>query len=68
MIKLLELREARHITQKRLAELSNVPQQTISAIESGERKNPGIITLQKLAAALGCKVDDMLPDNGGGDE
>lgn len=63
MIRLLELREANHITQKKLAELSNVPQQTISAIESGERKNPGIITLSRLADALGCKLDDMIYDD-----
>lgn len=63
MIRLLELREAKHITQKKLAELSNVPQQTISAIESGKRKNPGIVALQKLAKALGCTLDEMMDED-----
>ena len=63
MVRLRQVRQKRKLTQKQLAELSNVPQQTISAIESGERKNPGIVTLQKLAKALECTLDDMLDEN-----
>ena len=61
MNKLLEIREAKHLTQRKLAKDSNVPQQTISAIESGERKNPGILTIRRLANALGCLIDDIYP-------
>lgn len=59
MIRLQELREEKHLTQKALAEISRVPQQTISAIESGERKNPGILTMQRLAMALECGIEDI---------
>lgn len=58
MIRLLAAREEAGITQKQLAELANVPQQTISAIENGDRM-PGADTLYKLATALGKKMDDL---------
>ena len=63
MNRLQVVREQKKLTQKRLAEISNVPQQTISAIESGQRKNPGIMTVRKLAEALKCGVDDIFPQN-----
>ena len=63
MNRLQVVREQKKLTQKRLAEISNVPQQTISAIESGQRKNPGIMTVRKLAEALQCGVDDIFPQN-----
>ena len=59
MILLKEAREKAGLSQKQLAELSKVPQQTISAIESGDRKNPGAETLYLLSAALGKKMDDL---------
>ena len=68
MIRLQAIREGKKLTQKRLSEISGVPQQTISAIESGVRKNPGILTLRQLANAMGCTIDDMCPEEKGGDE
>ena len=63
MIRLKEEREAKSITQQALAKVSGIPQQTISAIESGERRNPGIGTMIALACALGCNVMDLwVPD------
>lgn len=59
MILLKEAREKAGLSQKQLAELSRVPQQTISAIESGERKSPGADTLYLLSSALGKKMDDL---------
>ena len=56
------------LSQKSLSEASGVPQQTISAIETGQLKNPGIRTLRRLAATLGSNVDDIFPDDDGGDE
>lgn len=50
------------LSQKALAEASGVPQQTISAIETGQLKNPGIKTLRRLAATLSSNVDDIFPD------
>lgn len=65
MILLRERREAMSLSQKRLAELSGVPQQTISAIESGDRQNPGIETLWLLSRPLGCQVGDLYRPDGG---
>ncbi len=63
MIRLRKIREEKGLSQKRLSELSNVPQQTISAIEKEERPNPGIDTLYRLARALECKMSDIyIPD------
>lgn len=65
MIKLRAMREKRRMTQMELAALSGITQQAISKIESGERSNPGAITLYKLARALKCTVDDLIEDDEG---
>jgi transcriptional regulator with XRE-family HTH domain len=62
------VRKRLKLSQKALSEASGVPQQTISAIETGQLKNPGIKTLRRLAATLGSNVDDIFPDDDGGDE
>ncbi len=52
------LRLARHkasLTQRRLAELAGVTQQTISAYETG-RMEPALPTLQRLLAAAGLEM------------
>lgn len=59
MILLKEIREQKKLSQYQLASLSGVPQQTISAIESQKRQNPGVETLYPIAKALGCTVDDV---------
>lgn len=59
MVLLREIRERNNITQNQLSVLSGIPQQTISAIESHKRTNPGVETLYPLAKALGCMIDDL---------
>ena len=59
---LMEIRKKRNMTQKQLAEASGVLQQTISLIETQENKNPGIITMMKLASALRCSVYDLVEE------
>ena len=63
MIRLQEIRERKGLTQKRLSEISGVPQQTISAIESGVRRNPGILTMRCLANAMKCTIEELCPVN-----
>ena len=46
------IREKKGLTQERLADLSGFSQQYISSLERG-RRNPTVITLYELAAALG---------------
>ena len=59
MVLLKQLREERKLSQFRLSQMSGVPQQTISAIESCARTNPRIETLYALCAAMGCTLSDM---------
>lgn len=60
MIMLREAREKAGLTQKQLSELSGVPQQTISMIETEARRNPGAVTLFKLVSALNIKMEDLI--------
>lgn len=63
MIRLEELRKKRAVTQYGLSVKSGVPQQTISAIEKGIIKNPGIVTMARIAGALSCSIDELMDDD-----
>jgi transcriptional regulator with XRE-family HTH domain len=54
------VRERKKMSQLELAKKSGVAQGYISALESGEKKNPGIETLKKLARALDEPVGKLL--------
>jgi transcriptional regulator with XRE-family HTH domain len=56
-------RKARGMTQQQLADAVASQRAYISALESGTR-NPTIITLTKIAEALGCTMSDLLRDAG----
>jgi transcriptional regulator with XRE-family HTH domain len=51
-----ELRKSKGLFQNELANISNVPQSTISEFVSGKRKNLGIIYLYQLMVALGVTL------------
>ena len=53
-----ELREAKNMTQKELADAMGVEQSSVSRWESSERK-PGKKTLIKMANVLGCAPEDI---------
>lgn len=56
---LREIRKARKMTQKELSERSRVNRINISQYEIGV-KNPNLTTVQKLASALGCTIEQLL--------
>jgi transcriptional regulator with XRE-family HTH domain len=60
-----ERREALHVTQETLAELSGVGLRTLKEFESG-KGNPTLLTLQKLSDVLGMevclKIKDLTPN------
>jgi transcriptional regulator with XRE-family HTH domain len=56
---LRRIREQRRLSQPALAELSGVPQPTISKLERGHRE-PHQATLRRLARALDVGVGDLL--------
>ena len=60
MNRICEIRIMQGLSQQELARRSAVKQGIISDIESGKTAHPRIDTLQKLAAALGCTIDELV--------
>jgi transcriptional regulator with XRE-family HTH domain len=54
-----EVRKQRNLTQVMLAESSGIPQSHMSSIERGAML-PNLVTLGRLATALGCKVSMLV--------
>ncbi len=54
-------RQARKLTQEQLAELSGLPQTTISDIERGVIKKPSWDAVSRLSKALDFAPDDIFP-------
>ena len=54
------LREAKGLSQEKLARLADVANNTLIKMETGENKNPTLETLKKMAKALGVSVDDLI--------
>ena len=65
-MRLKQLREERGLSQYRLAKLSGVTQAYISRIEVRDNKSAGGVILQKLATALGCRIEDLLDEQEAG--
>ena len=59
MNRIRELRKARKLSQKDLSELTGFSQVNISRYESGQRSFD-LETAAVIAAALRCKVDDLI--------
>jgi len=56
------LREAKGLSQEKLARLADVTNNTIIKIETGESPNPTVDTLEKIAKALGVSAADLFKD------
>ena len=59
MNRLKEVREAKKMTQEKLAELSGISRQTIYKIETNPLANIKVDTIQALADALGVSFDEI---------
>jgi len=55
-----KLREAKGMTQRDLAERAKVTAGYVAQIELGQKKNPSLAVLQRLAKALGVPVTRLL--------
>ena len=55
-----KLREAKGLSQEKLARLADVANNTLIKMESGENKNPTLDTLKKIAKALEVSVDELI--------
>ncbi|OHB17355.1 MAG: hypothetical protein A2734_02925 [Parcubacteria group bacterium RIFCSPHIGHO2_01_FULL_40_30] len=56
---LRKMREAKGLSQEKLARLADVANNTIIKIEGEKNKNPTLDTLKKIAKALGVSLDDL---------
>lgn len=57
---LRKLREAKGLSQEKLARLADVANNTIVKIEAGKNQNPTLDTLKKIAKALEVSVDELI--------
>ena len=57
---LRKLREAKGLSQEKLARLSDVANNTVIKIEGGKNQNPTLDTLKKISKALEVSVDDLI--------
>jgi len=53
---LLQRRRLKNLSQSEVAELADLTQSTVSAIEKGEGLNPTLKTLFKICDAIGCDI------------
>lgn len=58
--KLNEIRASKNYTLKDIAAATEIPLSTISKIFAGIHKNPSIESVQKIAKALQCGIDDFI--------
>ncbi|KAF5044734.1 helix-turn-helix protein [anaerobic digester metagenome] len=54
-----EIRKAKKMTLEELSEKSGVPSSTLKKISAGITTNPNLDTVQAIAKALGCTLDDF---------
>ena len=60
--KIIELRKKKGWSQYRLFKEAQIGQSTLSQIESGIKKHPNTVTLQKIAKALGVSMAEFDED------
>ena len=59
--RLRAVRQQRGISQEKLAELAGLHRTYVSSIERGER-NVSLVNIERLAAALGVAMTELMPD------
>ena len=55
-----KLREAKGLSQEKLARLADVANNTLIKMESGENQNPTLDTLKKVAKALSVSIEELI--------
>ena len=59
---LKELKKAKGMSAKQIAEKTNLPERTVIRIFSGDTDNPYVDTLHRIVTVLGGSLDDILAD------
>lgn len=60
---LKELKKAKGMSAKQIAEATNLPERTVSRIFSGDTDNPYVDTLYRIVVVLDGSLDDVLADS-----
>lgn len=60
---LKELKKAKGMSSKQIADATSLPERTVSRIFSGDTPNPYVDTLYRIVAVLGGSLDDVLTDS-----
>ena len=58
---LVLLRQRAHLTQEQLGSKAGLSQGIVASLEQGQREDPRLSTVRKLAVALGVAVTDLMP-------
>lgn len=59
---LKELKKQTGMSSKQIAELTNLPERTVTRIFSGDTDNPYVDTLRRIVAVLGGSLDDIFAE------
>ena len=57
-----ELKKAKGMSTKQIAEATKLPERTVTRIFSGDTDNPYVDTLHRIVTVLGGSLDDILAD------
>lgn len=57
-----ELKKAKGLSTKQIAEMTKLPERTVARIFSGDTDNPYVDTIHRIAAALDASLDDIFAD------
>ena len=61
--RLKELKKQTGMSSKQIAEMTNLPERTVTRIFSGDTDNPYVDTLHRIVTVLGGSLDDILADS-----
>jgi transcriptional regulator with XRE-family HTH domain len=59
---LKELKKAKGMSTKQIADATNLPERTVNRIFSGDTDNPYVDTLHRIVSVLGGSLDNILAD------
>lgn len=62
--KLRELKKAKGLSSRQIAEMTDVPERTIKRVFTGETENPYMDTIRRIAKVLDVSLDELFTEGG----
>lgn len=59
-------RGRQRMTYQSIADAAGMTPQYVSMLAKGQRCNPGLVAMRRISLALGKRVDQVFPTEGGG--